>query len=125
MKLRVRLQKRTWPLEMPIEEPTLGQLRAHLSQALLPTWGYRYAARRAPAERRWAGPGLREAWRAARAPPSREAGGERASRGGRRRDGVARGAGGERALGPGSEDMAGRPGGSVPFQGELSLPFFQ
>lgn len=40
MKLRVRLQKRTWPLEMPIEEPTLGQLRAHLSQALLPTWGY-------------------------------------------------------------------------------------
>ncbi|XP_045443500.1 F-box only protein 7 isoform X2 [Pipistrellus kuhlii] len=40
MKLRVRLQKRTWPLEMPEEEPTLGQLRAHLSQALLPTWGY-------------------------------------------------------------------------------------
>lgn len=41
MKLRVRLQKRTWPLEMPETEPTLGQLRAHLSQALLPTWGYR------------------------------------------------------------------------------------
>ena len=41
MKLRVRLQKRTWPLEMPEAEPTLGQLRAHLSQALLPTWGYR------------------------------------------------------------------------------------
>ncbi|CAI9166536.1 unnamed protein product [Rangifer tarandus platyrhynchus] len=40
MKLRVRLQKRTWPLEMPEAEPTLGQLRAHLSQALLPTWGY-------------------------------------------------------------------------------------
>lgn len=41
MKLRVRLQKRTWPLEMSDTEPTLGQLRAHLSQALLPTWGYR------------------------------------------------------------------------------------
>ncbi|XP_008578864.1 PREDICTED: F-box only protein 7 isoform X1 [Galeopterus variegatus] len=40
MKLRVRLQKRTWPLEMPEAEPTLGQLRAHLSRALLPTWGY-------------------------------------------------------------------------------------
>ncbi|XP_053777993.1 F-box only protein 7 [Desmodus rotundus] len=40
MKLRVRLQKRTWPLEIPEEEPTLGQLRAHLSQTLLPTWGY-------------------------------------------------------------------------------------
>ncbi|XP_016003530.1 F-box only protein 7 isoform X1 [Rousettus aegyptiacus] len=40
MKLRVRLQKRTWPLEMSDTEPTLGQLRAHLSQALLPTWGY-------------------------------------------------------------------------------------
>ncbi|TKC52388.1 hypothetical protein EI555_017471, partial [Monodon monoceros] len=40
MKLRVRLQKRTWPLEMPQAEPTLGQLRAHLRQALLPTWGY-------------------------------------------------------------------------------------
>lgn len=40
MKLRVRLQKRTWPLEMPEAEPTLGQLRTHLSQALLPTWGY-------------------------------------------------------------------------------------
>lgn len=41
MKLRVRLQKRTWPLETPEAEPTLGQLRAHLSQALLPSWGYR------------------------------------------------------------------------------------
>ncbi|XP_066116039.1 F-box only protein 7 isoform X1 [Saccopteryx bilineata] len=40
MKLRVRFQKHTWPLEMPEEEPTLGQLRVHLSQALLPTWGY-------------------------------------------------------------------------------------
>ncbi|XP_061061559.1 F-box only protein 7 isoform X1 [Eubalaena glacialis] len=40
MKLRVRLQKRTWPLEMPQAEPTLGQLRAHLREALLPTWGY-------------------------------------------------------------------------------------
>ncbi|XP_004418132.1 PREDICTED: F-box only protein 7 isoform X1 [Ceratotherium simum simum] len=40
MKLRVRLQKRTWPLEMPEAEPTLGQLRAHLSQALLPASGY-------------------------------------------------------------------------------------
>lgn len=40
MKLRVRLQKRTWPLEMPETEPTLGQLRAHLSRDLLPTWGY-------------------------------------------------------------------------------------
>uniref|UniRef100_A0A673TCV8 F-box protein 7 n=1 Tax=Suricata suricatta TaxID=37032 RepID=A0A673TCV8_SURSU len=40
MKLRVRLQKRTWQLEMPDAEPTLGQLRAHLSQALLPSWGF-------------------------------------------------------------------------------------
>ncbi|XP_042637904.1 F-box only protein 7 [Orycteropus afer afer] len=40
MKLRVRLQKRTWPLEMLETEPTLGQLRAHLGQVLLPTWGY-------------------------------------------------------------------------------------
>ncbi|XP_077770854.1 F-box only protein 7 isoform X1 [Canis aureus] len=40
MKLRVRLQKRTWPLDLPDAEPTLGQLRAHLSQALLPTWGF-------------------------------------------------------------------------------------
>uniref|UniRef100_A0A2K5W4T4 F-box only protein 7 n=1 Tax=Macaca fascicularis TaxID=9541 RepID=A0A2K5W4T4_MACFA len=39
MRLRVRLQKRTWPLEVPEAEPTLGQLRAHLSQALLCTWG--------------------------------------------------------------------------------------
>uniref|UniRef100_A0A8C9LQZ8 F-box protein 7 n=1 Tax=Piliocolobus tephrosceles TaxID=591936 RepID=A0A8C9LQZ8_9PRIM len=43
MRLRVRLLKRTWPLEVPEAEPTLGQLRAHLSQALLCTWGYRYA----------------------------------------------------------------------------------
>lgn len=41
MRLRVRLQKRTQPLEVPEPEPTLGQLRAHLSQALLPTWGFR------------------------------------------------------------------------------------
>ncbi|XP_077024756.1 F-box only protein 7 isoform X2 [Tamandua tetradactyla] len=40
MRLRVRLQRRTWPLEIPDAEPTLGQLRAHLSQALLPTLGY-------------------------------------------------------------------------------------
>ncbi|XP_062058934.1 F-box only protein 7 isoform X1 [Lepus europaeus] len=40
MKLRVRVQKRTWPVEVPDAEPTLGQLRAHLSQALLPAWGY-------------------------------------------------------------------------------------
>ncbi|XP_003783315.1 F-box only protein 7 isoform X1 [Otolemur garnettii] len=40
MRLRVRLQKQTRPLEMHEAEPTLGQLRAHLSQALLPTWGY-------------------------------------------------------------------------------------
>uniref|UniRef100_A0A2K6PJM1 F-box only protein 7 n=1 Tax=Rhinopithecus roxellana TaxID=61622 RepID=A0A2K6PJM1_RHIRO len=40
MRLRVRLLKRTWPLEVPEAEPTLGQLRAHLSQALLCTWGY-------------------------------------------------------------------------------------
>ncbi|NP_001033148.1 F-box only protein 7 [Bos taurus] len=44
MKLRVRLQKRTWPLDMPEVEPTLGQLRAYLSQAL-PTWGYSSDAR--------------------------------------------------------------------------------
>ncbi|XP_027796755.1 F-box only protein 7 isoform X2 [Marmota flaviventris] len=40
MKLRVRLEKRTRPLDVPEAEPTLGQLRAHLSQALLPTLGY-------------------------------------------------------------------------------------
>nr|XP_004650308.2 F-box only protein 7 isoform X3 [Jaculus jaculus] len=40
MKLRVRLHKRTEPLEVPEAEPTLGQLRAHLAQALLPGWGY-------------------------------------------------------------------------------------
>uniref|UniRef100_A0A8C3IF64 Uncharacterized protein n=1 Tax=Chrysemys picta bellii TaxID=8478 RepID=A0A8C3IF64_CHRPI len=41
MKLRVRMHKRTAPLEMQGAEPTLGELRAHLCQALLPTWGYR------------------------------------------------------------------------------------
>lgn len=40
MKLRVRLQKRTQPLEVPESEPTLGQLRAHLIQDLLPTLGF-------------------------------------------------------------------------------------
>ncbi|XP_045146469.1 F-box only protein 7 isoform X1 [Echinops telfairi] len=40
MKLRVRLQKRTWPLELHQEAATLGQLRAHLGQVSLPTWGY-------------------------------------------------------------------------------------
>ncbi|KAJ6658954.1 hypothetical protein lerEdw1_019591 [Lerista edwardsae] len=40
MKLRVRLQKRTTPLALPGEEPTLGDLRAHLCQTLLPAWGY-------------------------------------------------------------------------------------
>ncbi|KAM8980497.1 F-box only protein 7 [Sarcophilus harrisii] len=40
MKLRVRVRKRTAPLELPAEEPTLGELRAHLRQALLPAWGY-------------------------------------------------------------------------------------
>lgn len=46
MKLRVRFQKRTCPLEMPEAEPTVGQLRAHLSQVLLPSCGHRYAAGR-------------------------------------------------------------------------------
>lgn len=41
MKLRVRIQKRTQPLEVPESEPTLGQLRAHLSQVLLPMLGFR------------------------------------------------------------------------------------
>lgn len=41
MKLRVRLQKRTQPLEVPESEPTLGQLRTHLCQVLLPTLGFR------------------------------------------------------------------------------------
>lgn len=41
MKLRVRIQKRTQPLEVPESEPTLGQLRAHLSQVLLPALGFR------------------------------------------------------------------------------------
>nr|ABZ10471.1 F-box only protein 7 isoform 1 (predicted) [Callithrix jacchus] len=40
MKLRVRLEKRTQQVEVPEAEPTLGQLRTHLSLALLPTWGY-------------------------------------------------------------------------------------
>ncbi|XP_074082884.1 F-box only protein 7 [Macrotis lagotis] len=40
MKLRVRVRKRTAPLELPGAEPTLGKLRAHLRQALLPAWGY-------------------------------------------------------------------------------------
>ncbi|XP_058529844.1 F-box only protein 7 isoform X1 [Ochotona princeps] len=40
MKLRVRVQKQTRPVEVPEAEPTLGQLRWRLSQALLPTWGY-------------------------------------------------------------------------------------
>uniref|UniRef100_A0A5F8H7U5 F-box protein 7 n=1 Tax=Monodelphis domestica TaxID=13616 RepID=A0A5F8H7U5_MONDO len=40
MKLRVRVRKRTAPLELPGAEPTLGELRAHLRQALLPAWGY-------------------------------------------------------------------------------------
>ncbi|XP_067165123.1 F-box only protein 7 isoform X3 [Apteryx mantelli] len=39
MKLRVRLQKRTAPLEVQGAEPTLGELRAQLRQALLPAWG--------------------------------------------------------------------------------------
>uniref|UniRef100_A0A8C9G7N9 Uncharacterized protein n=1 Tax=Pavo cristatus TaxID=9049 RepID=A0A8C9G7N9_PAVCR len=41
MKLRVRLQKRTAPLELEGAEPTLGELRAQLRRALLPSWGYR------------------------------------------------------------------------------------
>uniref|UniRef100_A0A8C2U5P5 F-box protein 7 n=1 Tax=Coturnix japonica TaxID=93934 RepID=A0A8C2U5P5_COTJA len=40
MKLRVRLQKRTAPLELEGAEPTLGELRAQLRRALLPAWGY-------------------------------------------------------------------------------------
>ncbi|KAM6091927.1 F-box only protein 7 isoform 2-T2 [Theristicus caerulescens] len=40
MKLRVRLQKRTAPLEVQGAEPTLGELRAQLRRALLPAWGY-------------------------------------------------------------------------------------
>ncbi|XP_067998435.1 F-box only protein 7 isoform X1 [Melanerpes formicivorus] len=40
MKLRVRLQKRTAPLEVQGAEPTLGELRAQLRGALLPAWGY-------------------------------------------------------------------------------------
>ncbi|XP_004623924.1 F-box only protein 7 isoform X2 [Octodon degus] len=38
MRLRVRLRKRTRRLEVPAADPTLGQLRAHLSEAL-PSWG--------------------------------------------------------------------------------------
>lgn len=41
MKLRVRVQKRTAPLEVEGAEPTLGELRAQLRRALLPAWGYR------------------------------------------------------------------------------------
>lgn len=41
MKLRVRLQKLTALLELPGAEPTLGELRTHLGQSLLPAWGYR------------------------------------------------------------------------------------
>ncbi|XP_006897609.1 PREDICTED: F-box only protein 7 [Elephantulus edwardii] len=40
MKLRIRLQKQTWQLELQEEEPTLGQLRAHVAQVLLPSLGY-------------------------------------------------------------------------------------
>uniref|UniRef100_A0A8C6YIT6 F-box protein 7 n=1 Tax=Nothoprocta perdicaria TaxID=30464 RepID=A0A8C6YIT6_NOTPE len=40
MKLRVRLQKRTAPLEVPGAEPRLGELRAQLRGALLPAWGF-------------------------------------------------------------------------------------
>ncbi|NXU53327.1 FBX7 protein, partial [Turnix velox] len=40
MKLRVRLQKRTAPLEVQGAEPTLEELRAQLRLALLPAWGY-------------------------------------------------------------------------------------
>ncbi|XP_007427931.1 F-box only protein 7 [Python bivittatus] len=40
MKLRVRLQRQTAPLELPEAEPRLGDLRAHLGQTLLPAWGY-------------------------------------------------------------------------------------
>ncbi|PNI98070.1 FBXO7 isoform 3 [Pan troglodytes] len=44
MRLRVRLLKRTWPLEVPETEPTLGHLRSRLRQSLLCTWGYRFRA---------------------------------------------------------------------------------
>nr|XP_028603327.1 LOW QUALITY PROTEIN: F-box only protein 7 [Podarcis muralis] len=40
MKLRVRMLKRTVLLELPGEEPTLGDLRAHICQTLLPSCGY-------------------------------------------------------------------------------------
>ncbi|KAJ7330165.1 hypothetical protein JRQ81_016339 [Phrynocephalus forsythii] len=40
MKLRVRLQKETATLELTGAEPTLGDLRAHLCQHLLPGLGY-------------------------------------------------------------------------------------
>nr|XP_055110435.1 F-box only protein 7 isoform X2 [Symphalangus syndactylus] len=40
MRLRVRLLKRTWPLEVPETEPTLGQLRARLTQSLRCTLGF-------------------------------------------------------------------------------------
>lgn len=41
MKLRVRLQRQTSPLALSEEEPTLGDLRAHLRQTLLPASGFR------------------------------------------------------------------------------------
>uniref|UniRef100_A0A8D0H9L0 F-box only protein 7 n=1 Tax=Sphenodon punctatus TaxID=8508 RepID=A0A8D0H9L0_SPHPU len=41
MKLRIRLQKQTAPLELQGEEPTLGELRAQLGQVLL-SWGYSF-----------------------------------------------------------------------------------
>lgn len=40
MKLRVRLQRQTSPLALSEEEPTLGDLRAHLRQTLLPASGF-------------------------------------------------------------------------------------
>uniref|UniRef100_A0A8B9F1Z0 F-box only protein 7 n=1 Tax=Amazona collaria TaxID=241587 RepID=A0A8B9F1Z0_9PSIT len=40
MKLRVRMQRQTAPLEVEGAEPTLGELRAQLRQTLLPAWGY-------------------------------------------------------------------------------------
>lgn len=109
MKLRVRLQKRTWPLEMPEEEPTLGQLRAHLRQALLPTWGYRYAAAAGrTAQRRWASRGCGR--RGGRRGPGRHVRRAVAGVPGT----VARGPGGERALGPGSRG---------PWPGASGAPF--
>ncbi|KAL6075152.1 hypothetical protein STEG23_029979 [Scotinomys teguina] len=45
MRLHVQLQKWTQLLEAPEPESTLGQLCAHLSQFLLPTWGFSYDTR--------------------------------------------------------------------------------